>query len=325
MMRNYTLPLEILLHIISQVDEKETLSALCLTSKSLSSEALRHLYGHIDGRDDGRLHLLLIGTLICEPSLALLVRSYSITTTSDVGYSNVPELSGLQKEEDEETELELEDWDDSWDAVANSFSSQKYEYIWKLLPEALALMSNLEHLSFTDLAHDPCATHFLRRWKRYGYTFKLKTLEWRCAPERLEDVIDFLKGQEELEVLWIQLSTLEEPQSGPLSTAIDGPSTHHCQRLVHLSGNLKTLLHFLPNRPSITHVQWIAFFDNIEEGVTSLNAEWRRITHLSFGSFNDHQRLLRPAAKGLFDSLLALEIQPLNNVCRPQPLDSAWN
>jgi len=304
------LALETILYIISKVDDREILSTLCLTTKSLSSEAFKHLYSSIDGKDDGRVQIKFIGTLLRNPSLALFVRSYGIGTISPNRYNHA-EQAVRQEENLEELEQ------------AAKFSiSKKYEYIWKILPKALSLMSNLKHLSFIELAERPCAPHLLSGWKRYGYTFKLKTLKWMCGEEKIEDVVNFLKGQEDLEDLSIRLSA--ESSAGSANGLVSQPlaqSSEYGQRLVRISGTLRTLLHFLPNRPSVTRVQWLSYWDEVDDVITPLSAEWGRITHLSTRGSHRHHKLVRGVAKGLFDSLLALEVQALDDVCL-QLLDS---
>jgi len=274
------LPLEIAFSIIHHVSDRDTLLTLCLTSKALSRDALKYLYGDIaDCRDNATLHLLLIGTLLSNPSLALLVRSYGIIVTSHIVH-----VPGESRE-------------DSLEEVARSSSAQKYAYIWALLPRALSLMSNLKRLSFLNIGIKPCAHHFLQG----NLPFRLKNLEWGSGGEG-EEMMEFLSAQDELEVLSVTLA----PGDFQLP-----PSA--CQRLVEVSGNFRTAIHFLRGRQTITRVRWDAFWKYAIDNVGLLNAEWGRVTHFSMVG-PVYRTKLSSFANGLFDSLVSLELNHIHNV-----------
>jgi len=277
-------PLDIALSVISHVTDKDTLSTLSLTNKTLSKEAVKYLYRDIDERDNETLHLLFIGTLLSNPSLALLVRSYAIITVSTTDYE-----PGGSEEEDLE-------------AVAKSCSSQKYEYIWALLPKALSLMSNLKVLSFNDRRQESCAPHLLRD----SYAFRLKELEWDCGEEG-DEISKFLTVQTELEVLSVTLAPEFDLQ---IQTSV-------CKRLVQLSGNMTTLLQFLPGRRTITRVQWSPYFDDVKDGLALLGSEWERVTHFSITRGSIFRQKLSPILNGLFSSLVALAMDDLYHVSGP--------
>jgi len=166
-------------------------------------------------------------------------------------------------------------------------------------------MSNLKRLSFIELGWPiPCARHLLR--ERYG--FRLKELEWLCGGEG-EDINKFLIVQDELEVLSIKLA-IGHLRFPPFA----------CQRLVQVSGNLRTLQQFLPGRQTITRVQWTPYLDNRgDEGMARLSAEWERITHLSLRGSTLRPKL-SPSVNGVFSSLVALEMGDLHRVRGPPPL-----
>ena len=94
----------------------------------------------------------------------------------------------------------------------------------------------------------------------------------------------------------------------PLSQADDANLS---TPLVQISGNLWTLLEFLPGRQTITRVQWNPYFDDIDDGkFVLLSAEWERITHFSIRGFMFRPKL-SPIVNGVFSSLVALELYDL--------------
>jgi len=82
---------------------------------------------------------------------------------------------------------------------------------------------------------------------------------------------------------------------------------------VRLSGNMTTLLQFLPGRRTITRVQWSPNFGDNKDGLALLGSEWERVTHFSIRGSMFRQKL-SPIINGLFSSLVALAMDDLYSV-----------
>ena len=158
---DHPVPLEILFEAVSHVSNVQTLLSLCLTSKTISNEASKHLYFDLS---DGRLsslskHLKVLETIISNPTLASFIGGYAIRF----------------RHEGQDSELER---------------------FWAILPQGLYLMTNLECLLVTARILKPASYSMFD-----SVRFQLKWFNWQngaYGAEMEEKVAAFLATQHRL-------------------------------------------------------------------------------------------------------------------------------
>jgi len=271
------LPWELVSAIIQHVIERSTLITLCLTTKAAYSEASKRIYRDLSDNLDRNPahHLHRIKALIAYPRLASLVRSFSIKSVAS-SWRYTPPNNGLETEDEA--------------LVKKGRKVDLKGEIWGILPQALNLMSNLEHLSFREFSGQPSA-----HWLLPNVTFQLKTLRWGSHGEG-EPMAAFLETQQRLETLH-----LEEGLSCPMDPG-------SCLTLKSVQGNLSTFQRFLPGRPGIKHLRWVPSMEEYDGDplINILVEELGRITHFSIGGY--FMRRLLSVFGGHFRDLIALEI-----------------
>ena len=180
-----SLPWELIFAIILQAAaDTSTILSLCLTSKSTKEEAQIHLYRDVFYSQDTSIRgqIAFLETMISEPSLALLVRHF--TSSSSASSPHMPTWK-LWKEKKKPEEPRHK--------------------VWRILPHALRNMQNLEKLEFREVSGQPSAY-----WILPGVEFQLRALYWECHGEGVE-MANFLATQRCLETI-----SLEQGPSCPL-------------------------------------------------------------------------------------------------------------
>ena len=264
------LPWELISAIIQHVADRRTHLSLSLTTRAAYSEASKRIYEDLSdnlNRDPAQ-HLRRVEALIAYPHLASHVRSFTIQSVASCWRNTPPDEASVKK--GPRVDLKGD--------------------IWDILPQALNLMFNLEHLSFREYSGQASA-----HWLLPSVTFQLKTMHWGSHGEG-EEMAAFLATQTRLETLGLDegLSCSMDPRS--------------CLTLISVRGNLSTFERFLPGRPRITHIEWIPSLMEYDGDplIDVLIGELDRITHFSVGGY--FMRRLLSTLGGHFQSLVALEI-----------------
>jgi len=238
------LPWKVVAEVINFVPEerRETLCALCLTSRAAYLEASRLLHCSFSNKyDTPQRHIKRLRLLLSNPTitrLASLIQSY------DVDVSELDTDRGC--------------FDDSPNA--------EVEEMWMYIPRALTLMVNLKRLRYVEDAE----------WqmpRAQGLSmdlikFQLEELHWELFVDEDVGFAKFLEGQHQLKSLY-------------LTPGLRTPVAHDaCKRLVYVEGPLSVFRKILPGRPNIKQIRWITADGPNDDG-SSLQGEFDRITHLS--------------------------------------------
>jgi len=270
------LPWELISAIIGKVVDRSTLLSLCSTTKAVYEEASRCLYCDLSDNLDGnaKRHIKRIQTIVSNPHLASLVRSYTIES---VASSWRYELGGSDLEREVESDAP---------STVKERKLDPRSFLWDILPQALNLMANLEHLCFRELSGQPSAD-----WLLPNVNFQLKKMDWGSHGEG-EEMATFLATQRRIEYLY-----LEEGPACPLDLGA-------CLTLRSLRGNLSTFERFLPGRPEITELDWVPSMG--DPMLEVLLPELHRITHFSIGGYFMRHKLM--PLGGYFRDLVAMNI-----------------